>query len=500
MRGLLTLVVVSCTLGGGPAASQVSPLLPLDDPRLALIEHLILRGDVRDPSTMLRPFRRVDAVRALAEADLDSAAPVGRTGAALADALADRPEEAWWRVAARGGLQAVSRARRDLLHPAGRGGVFPYADATFEGRFGPITAASRAAFENRLRYDPDYPGQDLVAPKRGAYRFIEAYGAAQFRWVRVQAGQVDRNWGPVGLPGLALSDYGYPRTDIEVQLGGRSLSFTALTAQLGSDTTATGERVMRYFVAHRLAVRVGALHLALWETAVVAGESRRLEWALRNPLTLLIFADQFGQRPSRNAMLGGEVAWRVTGGLLLEGQAAIDDWTFDDQNPYPNRWAFTVGAGGRLGGTASWRARYTTATTLAFRTASPFESFTDQAVGLGRGFADNEQLVATLGVVPLTTWLFTSEFAVLRQGEGRLTDPWPTAEAAASLPTRLSGIVETTYRVGFGVAGWSGPLTVTASGGLHRTVNANHVPGARRTRLEGRMIATLGLATGGAVR
>jgi len=450
---------------------------------------------------MRRPFRRSDAVRALGEAGLDSARPSGRTAAALVRALSDRLDEAWWRVAVRGGVQPVSRARRDLLHPAGQGGVFPYVDGTFEGRFGSITAVSRVAFENRLRHDPDYPGKDLVAEKRGAYRFIEAYAAAQFPWVRIQAGQLDRNWGPDGLPGLPLSDYAYPRTDVEVDLGGRTLRFTALTAQLASDSTAAGEQVRRYFVAHRLAVRLGdALHLALWETAVVAGENRRLEWSLRNPLTLLIFADQFGQRPARNSMLGGELAWRTSGGLLLEGQAAIDDWTFDEQNPYPNRWAFTVGAGGALGRTASWRARYTTATSLAFHTASPFEAFTDQDVGLGRGFADNELLVATISVLAWPTWLVTPELAVLRQGEGRLSDPWPTPEEAARVPTRLSGTVETTYRVGLGVAGWSGPLMVTATGGLHRTVNADHEAGARRTRLEGRLVATLGFATGSPVR
>lgn len=38
-----------------PASPQASPYLPLDDPRLPLIEHLITRGDIRDPSPMLRP-------------------------------------------------------------------------------------------------------------------------------------------------------------------------------------------------------------------------------------------------------------------------------------------------------------------------------------------------------------------------------------------------------------------------------------------------------------
>ena len=47
-------------------AAQASPYLPLDDPRLPLIEHLIARGDIADPSPMVRPFRRADALRVLA--------------------------------------------------------------------------------------------------------------------------------------------------------------------------------------------------------------------------------------------------------------------------------------------------------------------------------------------------------------------------------------------------------------------------------------------------
>ena len=47
------------------ARAQASPYLPLDDPRLPLLEHLIARGDIEDPSPMVRPFRRADAVRVL---------------------------------------------------------------------------------------------------------------------------------------------------------------------------------------------------------------------------------------------------------------------------------------------------------------------------------------------------------------------------------------------------------------------------------------------------
>ena len=56
-----------------PAAAQTgtrpSPYVSLDHPELPLLEHLIARGDIEDPSPFVRPFRRSDAVRVLAAAD-----------------------------------------------------------------------------------------------------------------------------------------------------------------------------------------------------------------------------------------------------------------------------------------------------------------------------------------------------------------------------------------------------------------------------------------------
>jgi hypothetical protein len=72
MLRLVPAVLVALLLAAlAPArgAAQSSPYLPLDDPRLPLLEHLIARGDIADPSPMVRPFRRADALRVLAGAD-----------------------------------------------------------------------------------------------------------------------------------------------------------------------------------------------------------------------------------------------------------------------------------------------------------------------------------------------------------------------------------------------------------------------------------------------
>src|SRR5918912_69434 len=78
MPAPIRVVLLATALAGWflplPCVGQTaSPYITLDDPRLPLLEHLIARGDVEDPSPMVRPFRRADAVRVLAAADTGNA-------------------------------------------------------------------------------------------------------------------------------------------------------------------------------------------------------------------------------------------------------------------------------------------------------------------------------------------------------------------------------------------------------------------------------------------
>ena len=66
---LLFAAALGVALVSARAAAQASPNVPLDDPRLPLVEHLIARGTIPDPSPMIRPFRRIDVINALQRAD-----------------------------------------------------------------------------------------------------------------------------------------------------------------------------------------------------------------------------------------------------------------------------------------------------------------------------------------------------------------------------------------------------------------------------------------------
>jgi hypothetical protein len=497
IRAFAAAVVLAGGLAPPCVRAQASPYLPLDDPRLPLLEHLITRGDIEDPSPMVRPFRRADAARALAAADTSSALV-----RALRASLDELPGDRTWRVAGRAGAQAFSHIRRDVLHPLGTDGVRPYAELTGEAVIGPFALVSRPAAEPRIVDDPEWPGRkDLEL----AWRFPEAYLSAQFKYGSLFYGQMERNWGPVGMAGLGVSNYGYPQVEAGFSIGVPSLQLEALARTLADASDSLGRRVHRYFFAHRASARLGErFRLGLWETTVLAGVDREFDGRYRNPLSLLLLANQYGLGADGNVLFGAEAAWRVRGRTTLQAQLALDDLTYETAGggtQYPNRWAFTVTGFGPLGRALGWRAYYTQASSLAFRTADPFENFTDGGVGLGRNFDDMDQLTVTVSVPGGTRWLLTPELTLLRQGEGDINDPFPMTDAeAVALPDLFIGVVERTWRVALDLRGREGPLDLHLNAGVHRVVNADHQEGRTVNRFEGRLQATLGLGRRGVLR
>ncbi|MDQ3136228.1 MAG: hypothetical protein M3Q93_01410 [Gemmatimonadota bacterium] len=497
LRVLAAAVLLAGALAPPCAGAQASPYLPLDDPRLPLLEHLIARGDIEDPAPMVRPFRRADALGALASGD--TSRPLVR---ALRASLEELPGDRTWRVAARAGAQAFSHIRRDVLHPLGPDGARPYAELNGEALIGPFALVSRPAAEPRLTDDPEWPGrQDLEL----AWRFPEAYLSAQFKYGRVFYGQMERNWGPVGVAGIGVSNYAYPQVEAGFVVGVRSFELEALARTLADGRDTAGNRVHRYFFAHRASARLSdRLRVGLWETTVLAGVDREFDGRYRNPLSLLLLANQYGLGVDGNVLIGADVAWRVRGRVTIQAQLGIDDIQYEDTaegERIPNRWALTVAGFGPLGSALGWRAVYTRASSLAFRTLDPFENLTDAGVGIGRNFADMDQLTVAVSAPRGARWLITPEVTLLRQGEGDINDPFPASDAEASaIPGIFIGVVERTWRAAVDLRGREGPLDVHVNAGLHHVENADHQQGRTVNRFEGRLQATLGLSRRGVLR
>jgi hypothetical protein len=483
-----------------PLTAQASPYVPPDDLRLPMIEHLIARGDIADPSPFVRPFRRADVHRVLGAAD-----SAGRGDsvliARLADHYAERRGEPRWRAEARVGAQVYSHARRELLHPAGPSGARPYGEIDLEAVIGKVALVTRPVIEPRLIVDPDWPGRkDIDVSGRQA----EAYISAQFSSARLLYGQMDRNWGPVGLPGIPLSNYSYGRPDLSFEIGTKAIRFMTLATDLRDERDSVNDVVHRYYFAHRLGWQVSrSFHLALWETVIVAGVDQLFSARLRNPLSLSFLENAYGLGEETNSMLGADVEWKVSRAVTLQGQFALDDLTYKDRDSptrNPDRWAFTLMGFGPLGRRNSWRVYYTQASSLAFRTFDEqFQDFTDAGVGIGRNFADNDQ-VSVMVTLPITyRWLITPELTLLRQGEGEINDPYPPSGSPqlGATPQLFIGTVERTFRAAVGLDGAIRPFRIRANAGYHLVANAGHMEGNSVNRFEGRLLVSVGLARQG---
>ncbi len=496
MRRPMPLALASA-LAAGPAAAQASPYVALDDPRLPLFEHLVERGEVDDPSPMVRPFRRRDAVEALA-----AAAAARRGDTALVRRLlaewTDPAAKAWGEVAGSAGLQSYTAAGRDPWRPEGAGGTRPYFEAAAGGAFDKVVARTRLAVEPRLSVDPDWPGRrDLEV----VGRVIEAYGSAQFTYGSVFFGQLDRQWGPRGEPGAATSGFRYPRADVGIELGTRGIRLRSFWTDLRDEADSTGATIHRYFAAHRLDVRLsGRLTVGLWETVLIAGADREFESIYRNPFSLSLLANTYGLGGEGNVMVGGDVTWRAFGSTTLRAELAVDDINYnerDDPDRAPDRLGLALGAGGPLGAKLSWSALYALATSTAFRAADPSESFIDAGVGVGRTATDYDRLEVRLGIPLAGAWLLQPEASLLRQGEGRLTDPYPPPGERGTTPQLFIGTVERTWALGARLDGRAGPLALAARAGYHLVDDADHVSGDTAHRFEGRLQATLRLGRRG---
>ena len=483
-------------------AAQASPYVPLDDPGLPLVEHLIARGDITDPSPFIRPFRRADVRRVIAEAESLGTGDRGELRR-LAGYYDELPIRNRWTFSARVGAQSLTHARRDPLHPAGPSVTRPYGEVEVSAVIGNVALVTRPVIESRLLADPDWPGRkDLDV----AGRQSEAYISAQFASASLLYGQLDHNWGPVGLPGIPLSNYGYGRPALAFEIGTDVVRLRSLAAALSDERDSSNQVVHRYFFGHRLSAQLSkTLHLALWETVVFAGADRNADARQLNPLSLSFLENAYGLGEETNTMLGSDLHWKVSHALTLETQLALDDLTYKDRGSptrNPDRWAFTLMGFGPLGRRASWRAYYTQASSLAFRTFDEqFQDFTDDGVGIGRNFADNDQL-SLLVTLPVTgRWMVTPDLTMLRQGEGRIQDPYPPSATPelGSTPQLFIGVVERTYRAGLNISGSIRPMRITANAGYHRIENADHTPGNTEHRFEGRLFVTVGISRRGRI-
>ena len=345
LRALTAAVVLAGVLASA-VRSRPGVALPARStiPRLPLLEHLIARGDIDDPSPMVRPFRRADALRALAAADTDAPAASGRLRACAPaePRRATRPGG----VAAPGrrpGVQPHPPRRAPSARPRRRPTRTP--SSTGEAVIGPVRpgqpAGGGAAAHRRPRMARPAGSRAAVPGARGV-----SQRAVQVRQ-RLLRADGRGTGGRSDSPGIGVSNYGYPQ--VEARLPGRrarpcSSRRWPARSQDETDTlgphrsTATSSPTG---ASARLSDRV---RVGLWETTVISGIDREFDGRYRNPLSLLLFTNQYrpGRRRERavrrSTAPGGSAA-----ATTLEAQLGIDDLQYEN-TPGATRYPEPLGA------------------------------------------------------------------------------------------------------------------------------------------------------------
>jgi hypothetical protein len=131
---------------------------------------------------------------------------------------------------------------------------------------------------------------------------------------------------------------------------------------------------------------------SLWEGTITAGTGRDLEPWFANIFTLGL-VQQYDQNSQANNLLGFDVTTRIKRTQLF-GSVLLDDIQVDQSNAADNEppsYGFTLGAQGGIA-RIGWTAFYTQVTNLTYRTPNPAEAVMRRNVGLGRNFADYDQL------------------------------------------------------------------------------------------------------------
>jgi hypothetical protein len=475
-------------------------MLPLDDIAYTYIDGLQARGMLRELPLIERPYS-VGAVRAA----------IAASRAQRGDARSLRWLRALERAADKyapvvtdadsgvfvAGLAAYTVAQtsgtRDLMQSDRVNTFAPGFTVRALLQSGPFTGAMRVLADRRMRVDPEFFGRrDRVLSARTE----DAYIGVSSKFATLQAGRIGRSWGLPGQLGLTVSNGAYTYDHLYLKLGTDKLHVTSIVARLDDELLnfATDTTAQRYFSAHRLGARLGNWEAGVSESIIYGGVARGFQPELSNPLAP-VFLSQYSEGQQVNVGFGADVLYRAPKGLIIGAQVFLDDFQIDacDLCGEPPGIASAITADGiSLVGGARGFASYTRVTALTYRAPDRFERYTSRTVGLGQRNSDFDEIRAGVDVGPVLAAPLKLYVAYRRQGAGDYREPYPAIGQRNTWPTIFEGTVVKTLRVAATGAMRIGDLfEVTGDAGLNRSRNDLRVPGASKTRFEGRLRVAL---------
>ncbi len=470
-------------------------LLPLDDIAYRYIDALQARGMLRDLPIIERPYT-VGAVRtatSAARAQLRSNGSARWLDAidAAANKYAPAVTDADSGVFAIGvGAYAVGQTsgNRDLMQSDRVNTFAPGFTIRALLQSGPFTGAMRVVADRQMRVDPEFFGRrDRVLSARTE----DGYVGASSRFATLQVGRVARSWALPGQLGLMVSNGAYSYDHLYLRLGTDKVHLSSVVARLDDERLnfTTDTVAQRYFSAHRLGVKLGSVEAGISESVIYGGVARGFQPSLANPVSP-VFLTQYSDGDPINVAFGADALWRAANGLRLGGQVFLDDFQIDrcDLCGEPPGIGLTLTSDGiPLAGGARGFTSYTRVTALTYRAPDRFERYTSRTVGLGQTNSDFDEVKAGVDVGPILPAPVRVYVAYRRQGAGDYREPYPAIGDRNTWPTIFEGVVVKTLRLAASGAVRMGSAEITADAGVNRSHNDLRVPGATRTRFEGRL-------------
>ena len=457
------------------AQERAGLFLPLDSRADRALRWAVDAGALPRLDPLMRPWSLADARAALSSVDTAAAAPPVRSAVRwAANALDDFSDSLTLDV--EGGLSAYRHAGRDFVREAGERGIGPALGVRGQLATGPWTLVVNPAFNERWRDDPEFTGY-RGGPVTG--RMIEAYASLGGRAGWLVLGRMARNWGPASLDGLLLSAIAAPGDQLAGSLRFGRLSLTSIAQRLDDRDTLATVPVQRWFLAHRLAIRLGeGSWLALTETGVYGGRGAGFDLAMHAPLNLALLS-QFNEGQNLNTLLGADAAVRLPGRARLEASGFLDDIQVNDSaltDHRPTAYGLTIGLAVPVPHTPLHAdLRYLRVSSLAYRNSfNPDLIYAVRDVGIGQDAADFDVLRLRLGWKPALELEVFGEVLQLRQGSADFRQPFPS-DSVLALPgqgflvapvrhatlARVAGVAD--FR-GIGIGGTLGVLRALGGG------------------------------------
>ena len=287
-------------------------------------------------------------------------------------------------------------------------------------------------------------------PWRDRWRASMDYGGIGYRkgGLSVFAGRDEVSWGASRDLGLMFSGAGPTLDMLRLSLRTGHLLFTSVHSELrASPADPWDAGVRRFIAAHRLEVLAGTRwDFSVSEVVVYGGEGRGFDPGYLNPLAPF-YEEQWNSYRNDNMLLGADLMYRLPERAEIKGELLVDDFQIDPGSE-PNKVGFglAIDAVNPLAGERSLvGCSYFRVARGTYGHAVPWNRYIEEGKVMGfPGGPDGDRFEAWSSWSPQNPIVLKADYTLVRQGEGRATDPQSGKAPRTPFP---SGTVDTTHNL-----------------------------------------------------